>query len=88
MLSLVNLTTLSLLAAIELLELHGPDGQTLFINDHDVSSLRQPIQSDLRHFVKGTKCIVVTTNGKFVAVVETCVRIRDMMMENKLAKQK
>ena len=84
---MILLATL-LLATIDMLELHGPDGQIVFINDHEISSLRQPIHNDLKHFVKGTKCIVVTTDGKFVAVIETCVKIRDIMVENRLAKQK
>ena len=84
---MILLVTL-LMANIEMLELHGPDGQTVFINDHEISSLRMPVVNDLRHFAKGTKCVVVTTDGKFVAVVETCVKVRDMMVENKLARQK
>lgn len=71
-----------LITAFELLELHGPDGQTVFINDRQISSLRMPIANDLKHFVKGTKCIVVTVDGKFIAVVESCTKIRDMMENN------
>lgn len=68
------------LAAIQLVELHGPDGQTVYINEREISTLRQPTKLDMeQHFHKGTHCIVVTTNGKFVAVVETCRAIRDML---------
>lgn len=67
-------------AATDLLELHGPDGQTVLINPGQINSLRQPTSVDLRRFFpKSTRCVVLTTDGKFIAVVEVCGAIRDMM---------
>ena len=67
-------------AALELLELHGPDGQTAWVNALEISSLRGPVAADVaRHFPKGTGCVVVMTNGKFLAVTEPCQKIRDML---------
>lgn len=71
---------LLLSSSVEFLELHGPDGQIAFVNTHEISSLRAPTQRDLhRAFPKNTQCIVVTTNGKFIAVTETCRVIRDQL---------
>jgi hypothetical protein len=67
------------LAFIALLEVHGPDGQTAYVNEHEISTLREPAAHDLRHFARGTHCIVVTTNGKFVATVETCATLRQRL---------
>ena len=68
------------LAALELLEVHGPDGQVAYVNTYAISSLRQPTNSDLRHFAPGTHCIVVTSNGKFHATIETCRQLRDRLL--------
>ena len=67
----------ALLIALDLLEVHGPDGQTAFLNSHEITALRAPTKSDMtRHFPKGSGCIVTLTDSKFVAVVETCAELR------------
>lgn len=59
-------------STIDLLPLHGPDGQRVFVNPHEVTTVREPTAVDLKHFAYGARCVVVTVNGKFVAVVEDC----------------
>lgn len=67
-------------AALELLELHGPDGQRYYVNPEHISSLRQPTRSDAEHyFPRHVRCVVVTDNGKFIAAVETCDDIRNRL---------
>lgn len=69
-----------LIAALDLLEVHGPDGQMAFVNVHEIASIRAPTTFDLgRHFAKGSKCVLLTTDGKFLAVVETCAEIRALL---------
>jgi hypothetical protein len=70
---------LILISVVEFIELHGPDGQRAFLNPRTISSLREPIASDLKSFTKGVRCVVVTTSGKFIAVVETCTDIHDRL---------
>ena len=61
--------------------LHGPEGARFWVNMDQVSSLRAPIPSDLgRSFPIGTQCVVVTTNAKFLAVVETCEQVFQLIM--------
>jgi len=67
------------ISGVEFIELHGPDGQRAFLNPKTISSLREPIATDLKHFTGRVHCVVVTTNGKFIAVVETCNYIRDTL---------
>lgn len=68
--------------AVDLLELHGPDGQVVYVNEQEISSLRAPNSIDLRRFfAAGVHCVVVTTNGKFIGVVETCATIRGRLTE-------
>lgn len=63
-------------ALLTLVELHGPNGQRYFINPAEITTIREPINSDLRHFGSGTHCVIFITNGKFLAVRETCDEVR------------
>lgn len=69
-----------LLIALDLIELKGPDGQTAWVNTHEITGLRAPVQGDLRrHFPNGTQCIVTLTDGKFVSAVEPCTALRNRL---------
>lgn len=71
---------LSTCSAVPLVELHGADGHRVFVNPNEISTLREPLDADLhRYFPRGTHCVVVTSNGKFVAVAEYCPAIRELM---------
>ena len=74
-----TLSALIFISGVEFIEVHGPDGQRAFLNPKAISSLREPIATDLKGFTKGVRCVVVTTNGKFIAVVETCTNLRDIL---------
>lgn len=81
----MNLYFVAFLIAAEFVEVHGPNGQHAYINPSSISSLREPSQTDLRHyFVEGSKCVVVTTDGKFLSVRETCAEIHNMIEHNKV----
>lgn len=61
--------------------LHGPDGQLYWVNMEQVTVLRAPIPSDLqRSFPKGTRCIVTSSNERFVSVVETCEQVYQLIV--------
>ena len=69
-----------MLIALELLEVHGPDGQVALINTHEIASIREPNAADLgRRFAKGSRCVVLTTDGKWLAVTETCAELRALL---------
>lgn len=74
---------LASLLAISLVELHGPTGQLIEINPAEVSSLRTPLDSNFttsqRHWAKGAHCIIVMSNGGFIAVAEECATVRDKL---------
>lgn len=70
-----------LIAALHFIALHGADNQTYWVNADQVTSLRAPMPADLqKSFAPGVHCIVVTTNGKFLAVTETCEVVYQLMM--------
>lgn len=66
-----------LLVAVQMLVLTGPDNQLVEVAANHVVELRYPRSSE--HFAHGTRCIVFTSDGKYVAVTETCKQINDML---------
>ena len=68
---------------IELVELHGPAGQRYFVNPQQITTVRQPIATDRQYFGTGTRCIIVMTNGKFVAVADACDQVRQLVERSK-----
>lgn len=71
-------------AAVELIELHGPEGQRAYVNTLSIASLREPSDTDLRtHFARGTHCVVVLMSGRFMAVAESCNEVRTLMVRER-----
>jgi hypothetical protein len=66
-----------------LITLHGPNGQEIDINPHEVSSIRDPAAGTEGHFPKGTRCLVTMTNSKVNAVIEDCMTVRFLIAAEK-----
>lgn len=76
-----DVASLWLLIASHFMLLHGPDNQSYYVNTDQVTSLRAPMPADLeRSFPRSVHCVVVTTNGKFLAVTETCEQVYQLIM--------
>lgn len=66
---------LATLIATSLIVLHAPDGQVIYLNPEQVTNLRKPRGVNEGHFIKGTNCLVFTTDGKYFATVEPCTEV-------------
>jgi hypothetical protein len=65
---------------ITLVQLTGPDGkQRIDINPTEVTSIREPHGVDQGHWAKGTNCLVVMADGKFITVSEDCATVRQRL---------
>jgi hypothetical protein len=64
-----------------LIQTHGPNGQVIDINPHEVSSVRTPQKGAQEHFPPGTNCIVIMNNGRINAIIEDCELIRQEVEE-------
>jgi hypothetical protein len=62
---------------LELLQLTGPDGQHVEVNPAEIVTLREVTKNE--HFAPGTKCLIHTSDGKFVAVQETCEKVHEQL---------
>jgi len=65
---------LALLAAVHFIVLHGPDGQEITINIAEISSIRQPRETE-GHFNAQVRCLLLMTNGHMNGVVEPCIEV-------------
>jgi len=66
-------------ALILLIELTGPDHQTIHVNPVDIVSIRNVRSTE--HFYPGAQCILHMTDGKPIIVIETCDTVRKMIEE-------
>ncbi len=67
-----------LLAGV-LVELHGLGGQRIFVNPDLVVNIRVPHGTDQGHWGRGLQCLVMTTDGKYIAVAETCDVVKEKL---------
>jgi hypothetical protein len=73
--------TLSLVVAIVLVQFSGPSGTRIDINPAEVTSVRDPHAMPGQHYSRGTGCIIVMANGKFISVNEDCSSVRMKISE-------
>jgi hypothetical protein len=67
---------------LALVQLTGPDGkQRVDINPSEVTSIREPQGVDKGHWAKGTNCLVVMADGKFITTSEECAVVRRRLGE-------
>jgi len=62
----------------ELVVLHTVDGREIDINPAEITQLHESHTDDSpdRLLVNGVRCVVSTTDGKFISVREECTEIR------------
>jgi len=65
--------------AAQLILVQAPGNQAIEINPRQISSIREPRDTEGQHWQKDVRCILSMTNGKFIAVVEDCKTIVEMV---------
>jgi hypothetical protein len=61
--------------ATTIVTLTDPGGRAVNVNVAEVTYFREPRDSD--HFVKGAKCLVFLSDGRFISVAETCDEVEN-----------
>ena len=64
---------------LALVQFTTPNGDRIDINSAEITSLREPHGSTEMHWAQGTRCIIVMSNGKFIAVHEDCSSVRKLL---------
>ena len=66
-----------LFAQVVLIMLHGPGGHQIMLNPQEVTSLTAAVPDrNNKLLVLDVNCKINTTDGKFIAVVETCEEVK------------
>ena len=67
--------------AIALILFTGAGGQTIEINSTKIVALRTPskVPGGANYFGPGINCLISTVDGKFHAVTEDCVAVRQKL---------
>jgi hypothetical protein len=60
---------------LQLIGVHGADGQGVGINIDQIASIREPRGEG--HFDKDIKCLVFMADGKFLGVIESCPEVAE-----------
>lgn len=69
-----------LLAQIVIVLLHGPNGHEILLHPRQVTSMHSAIPGKSNaQFTDDVKCVINTTDGKFISVVEPCDTVRQIM---------
>lgn len=73
-----------ILATVVLVTLHGVNGHEIFVNPREVTSMHAAIPGKPnKTFTEGVRCMISTTDGKFVTVIETCEAVRQLFQNSK-----
>lgn len=65
------------LLPIILIQVEGPDTQIIDLNPEKVVVIRAPRAGD--HFGPGVKCVISTTDGRFIGVVQKCEVVKQLL---------
>jgi hypothetical protein len=66
-----------------LIVLHTVDGRDVIVNTDQISTMREahePGDPD-RAFTGKVRCMINTTDGKFVTVIEECSQVRSLTLD-------
>lgn len=73
-----------IILALSLVILTGPEKQRIEVNPEQVVSVRIPRNDDTQTYRSpAIKCLIHTTDGKFIAVVEDCMEVTRKLIEGR-----
>jgi hypothetical protein len=67
----------SLVVASSLIVFHAPDGHEIYVNPAEITVLHQRLAPGESRFTEKASCLINTSDGKFVTVIETCFKVLD-----------
>lgn len=62
--------------------LTGPSGNQITLNPKQISTMHAAVPGrENKQFTEQAKCVINTTDGKFISVIETCVEVQRRIRE-------
>jgi len=80
------IAAIDMIATIQLVLVHSPNGDVIEINPDQIVSLRAAAPGKLeedRLYHKSVKCLIVTADGKSIPAVENCAEIKAFIERTK-----
>ena len=65
--------------AVGLVVLHAPDGHEVFVDPGEVTVLHQRLAPGEHRYTEKASCLINTTDGKFITVIESCLAVLDAL---------
>ena len=65
-----------------LILLHGATGNEIIVNTNEIVSMREGDGVHNQYVTQGVRCVINTTDGKFISVAETCSDIVEAAKES------
>jgi hypothetical protein len=67
---------------VVLVVLHSPDGSEIVVSENEVVSMRGTRDDEpSKHFPENVHCMINTSDGKFIAVSETCADVMRIFVD-------
>jgi hypothetical protein len=64
--------------ALDLVQLTGLDHEAFYVNPSEVVMIREP-RTHNRVLPPAARCAIVTSDGKFISVLEPCAQVRKLL---------
>jgi hypothetical protein len=71
----------ALVIMLHLIVLHAPVGGAIYVNPDTVTTMRAATAEKNKHITDQAKCLLNTSDGKFIAVIETCDEVRRLFRQ-------
>lgn len=68
---------------LALVILLGPDGQPIELNPNSIVTMRAPRSVGQAVLTPGVQCVITTSDGKLVNVMDTCEEVRAKLAGSK-----
>jgi len=67
---------------LRIIVVHSPGGGEIDINPNGIVSMRSEYRKgEDRMFTENTNCMINTSDGRFISVVESCAEVRKLIEE-------
>lgn len=66
-------------ASVYLLLLHAPDGHEIRLAPDQVTTMKMPRGTEHGHLAENVHCLINTTDGKYISVIETCSEVQQLI---------
>jgi hypothetical protein len=68
-----------MLSAFNLVVLHGPGKREIYLYRENVVAMSSALGKKNEHVAEDIQCVITTSDGKFISVIETCAEVKALL---------